>query len=491
MSKQVQAGAGPAPEASDASRDSPPANADLPTEAPRIAVLVHNDAANDSRVLKESASLRGDGARVRIIAVERRLKSRPAGLSTLGPGLELERVREFALERVVGNLRGLLPGGRSAPSSTADGARADEAPTPTADDAAPTRPPSAPAVQATPPLPRRVLADLSERAFRTIELGTFWYRSARAGAAYAPDSVHANDGNTLVPALAIRAAGHLYGRRVGIVYDSHELWRHRNVPPGRLLAPAVDALTEAIGIRRADAVITVSDSIADHLEGEYHLPERPALVRNIPLAGPLPDPATGILRQRAALGAEARVIAYGGRITNGRGIEETIDALAHLPGHVHLVLLGYGEEDYLEQVRSRAAELEVTSRVHLIGAVAPDQVSSALADGDVAVVHVRPICLSYRYALPNKLFESIRAGLPIAAADLPDLRAVVESLGVGEVFSGESPADLAAALLRILEDPEPYRQRARAVAPDLTWEHEAGALLRVHRAVLARVKGKA
>ena len=144
------------------------------------------------------------------------------------------------------------------------------------------------------------------------------------------------------------------------------------------------------------------------------------------------------------------------------------------------MLLGYGEEDYLDQVRARAAELGVAGRVHLVGAVAPAEVSSALADGDVAVVHVRPVCLSYRYALPNKLFESIRAGLPIAAADLPDMRAVVEELGVGEVFSGEEPADLAAALLRILEDPAAYRERARAVAPHLTWEAEAAPLLEAY-----------
>src|SRR5690625_5950874 len=56
------------------------------------------------------------------------------------------------------------------------------------------------------------------------------FRSARAGHDFAPDVVHANDANTLVPALAIRA---LSPTPVGIIYDSHELWRHRNVRPGR------------------------------------------------------------------------------------------------------------------------------------------------------------------------------------------------------------------------------------------------------------------
>src|SRR5699024_7415736 len=100
----------------------------------------------------------------------------------------------------------------------------------------------------------------------------------------------------------------------------------------------------------------------------------------------------------------------------------------HRDEDVHFVLLGYGEAAALEEVTEQAHAHGVAHRVHLIGAVAPDEVSRALADGDVAVVHELPICLSYRYALPNKLFESIRAGLPIAAADLPDMKAVVEEL---------------------------------------------------------------
>ena len=180
---------------------------------------------------------------------------------------------------------------------------------------------------------------------------------------------------------------------------------------------------------------------------------------------------------------------YGGRITTARGIEETIAALPHLDEDVHFVLLGYGEAAALEEVTEQAHAHGVAHRVHLIGAVAPDEVSRALADGDVAVVHVRPICLSYRYALPNKLFESIRAGLPIAAADLPDMKAVVEELGVGEVFRGSSSRDLADALRAILRRPGRYQAATRAAASHLTWEHETDQMLEMYRGVL-RAQGR-
>jgi glycosyltransferase involved in cell wall biosynthesis len=462
-----------------------------PSPAPRVAVLVHNDAANDSRVLKESESLRSAGMRVRIIAVERRLKGHAAGLTVLAEGLDLQRVPEFALERIAPRLTRLTRRG-SPPADPTPAPTPAPAPAPaptsaaSAQTAADTSGPSAPALAARARrLAGAVAGNVGRRVYRTIELGTYWWRATGAARDFAPDVIHANDANTLLPALAVQALSRREGRRVRIVYDSHELWRRRNVGERRLLAPLLEALTEHLAVPHADAVITVSPSIADWLQRTYHLRSAPVLVRNVPVAAAVPERSEGVLRERAGLAAGDRVIAYGGRITTARGIEETIAALPHLPADVHLVLLGYGEEDYLARVRQQARAAGVADRVHLVGAVAPAEVSSALADGDVAVVHVQPVCLSYRFALPNKLFESIRAGLPIAAADLPDMRAVVEELGVGEVFSGSDPVELAAALERILDDPDAYRQRAREAAPELTWEIEAERLLETYRLVLA------
>src|SRR5699024_5616827 len=245
--------------------------------------------------------------------------------------------------------------------------------------------------------------------YRSVRLGAYWMRAAADGIAWAPDVVHANDGNTLYPAMRI---AHHTGAQV--IYDSHELWRHRNAP-GRTIRPVVEGVIERRVIRRAAGVITVSPNIAAWLQRTYRLPRRPTLVRNIPAAGPVPDPANGQLRRRARLPAHARVIAYGGRLTTGRGIEETIDALAHLPAEVH----------------RRAESAGLADRVHLVGAVPSAEVATALADADLAIVYVRPTCLSYTYSLPNKLFEAIHAGLPIAAASLPDTRAVISRFGVG------------------------------------------------------------
>ncbi|OLT38917.1 hypothetical protein BJF86_09830 [Serinicoccus sp. CNJ-927] len=468
--------------------------------APRVALLVYNDAHADSRVIKTAESLRAAGAQVRIFAVAR--AGYPEGPGVVGDAIEVCRAREFALARQAPWLLDLarrvtgrqppepvpeppasLPKAPGTPAPT-DHAPDDHAPdasapatgerhTPAAPGAAPSEPPQ-------PPLPEP-LFDLWLRTWRTASLGLYWWDAARDAVDFDPDVVHANDGNTLAPSWWI-------AQRTGarLVYDAHELWRHRNVRQDRPVAPHVEALIESTVLRQAAGVITVSPSIVAWLQETYDLPETPTLVRNVPrpAVGGAPGREQGRLRALAGLGPEQQVIAYGGRITTSRGIEETLEAMTHLGEQVHLVLLGYGEVGYLAALRRRITDLGLEARVHFVGAVAPPEVSTALADADVSVVYVRPICLSYRYSLPNKLFESIHAGIPVVAADLPDTAELVRELGVGEIFSAQSPADLAATIEQVLADPTPYAAAARAAAHGLTWTAEEERLLGLYARVL-------
>jgi len=433
--------------------------------APRVALLVYNQVSNDNRVLKTAASLRDAGADVLIVGSAR--PGYPAGDDLVGDGLSIHRARDFDLVELlpwlassVRRLRGQDPGGArvgdASPSSV---------PKPTA---AKTRSMGA------------VAGDLWMRLYQVVRLLWFWSGIVRKLRRMRPDVVHANDGNTLMPAMLLKR---LTGCR--IVYDAHELWTQRNVRRDRVLAPLVESVIEWFGVRASAAVITVSPSIVTWMRRRFRLRTAPTLVRNIPhRRAAVPDPDRGRLRELAGLPANARVIGYAGGVTTGRGLEETLEALTELGTDTHLVMLGYGDPSYVTRLFAQARELGVAERVHLVGPVPGPEVPMTLADADVAVVYVRPICLSYRYSLPNKLFESINAGLPIVAADLPDTAAIVKGYGVGEVFGADRPDQLAAAIERVIAHEGRYRDHAVAAADDLDWSHEATKLIDRYAQVL-------
>ena len=295
-----------------------------------------------------------------------------------------------------------------------------------------------------------------------------------------PDVLHAHDSNALVPvALAARALDLPY------VYDAHDLWLGR---PRRERSQVYFALNqlyytvlERLLVRRAAATLTVSRPIADHLARRYDLAEV-ALVPNYP------EPP-GIVRARDIRGlpgadgleADRRIVLYVGGLMAGRGLEQLVDAMAHVEGAV-LVLLGDGV--LAASLRHRALAAGIADRVRVIPPVPSSEVIDVAASADVGVSPIVPSCLNYRYSLPNKLFQYMAAGLAVVASDFPQVRDVVEGAACGLVVDTRRPTAIAEAINRILGDPDEARAMGergrRAVIDRFNWTTSAEALLDVY-----------
>lgn len=88
--------------------------------------------------------------------------------------------------------------------------------------------------------------------------------------------VHCHDLNTLPIGVAIKL---FFNKKVKVVYDAHEYETETVYLKGveRILAKAF----ERISIRKVDAVITVSESIASAYRKLYNI-KKPFLVKNYP-----------------------------------------------------------------------------------------------------------------------------------------------------------------------------------------------------------------
>jgi glycosyltransferase involved in cell wall biosynthesis len=276
-----------------------------------------------------------------------------------------------------------------------------------------------------------------------------------------PALIHANDYNTMWPALIARR---LWGARV--VYDSHELWADRN---GRPEWRAWLVWTERRFVHRADIVITASPGYAAEIATRYDVPV-PIVIRNIP---DVPPPRSADPRDEAV---------YVGGLMPGRGLELTIAALADVPG-LRLRLVGRGSDAYIARLRAYAAAAGVSDRVDFVGPVPADEVVVAAAGAAFGICLIEPICRSYELTLPNKLFEYAMAGVPILASDLPVIAQTVGDAGIGEVADPRSPQAIVDAITR-LRAPErnaAARDAVQRFALSNTWQAERDRLDDVYR----------
>lgn len=279
---------------------------------------------------------------------------------------------------------------------------------------------------------------------------------------FTPDLVIANDWRALPIADAARR-----GCNARIIYDSHEFaseefadsWRWR------LLARRHVVRIEERYIRKADAVVTVSDGIADALAARYGL-ARPTVISNTPAwqetaFRPTGDPIT---------------VLYHGAIVPRRGLEILIESVAHWPEAYRLLIRGPAQGGYDQHLRALAGGLG--ARIAFEPAVPPDQVVPAAAQADIGIFLLSNSTTHARFAMPNKIFEYIQAGLMVISSDLPEIRRVVETAGCGLLLDEDTPRTIAARLAGLDRARIDACKRAALLrARDLNFEAEGGKLL--------------
>ena len=264
-----------------------------------------------------------------------------------------------------------------------------------------------------------------------------------------------------------------------LVYDCHEFESERNGKPA-WLSKAVRRM-ESRHIRKAEEVIVVSPSIKAAYESRYNEQgmRRISLVRNVPNARS--GNAVGHpLRTSLGLKSDDFVAIYQGALTINRGIETLLAMAPRLNGsRIHLVFMGYGmlEPQVMESVHQN-------SNVHFQPAVRYEEVLDYTGDADVGLVSVKPVCLSYLYCLPNKLFESIQAGIPVLVNDLPDCVALIEKFGIGTRVANDTPEGWHAALVEAESKSPAWKVQAiggmREAQAELNWENESHQLTAIY-----------
>jgi len=262
----------------------------------------------------------------------------------------------------------------------------------------------------------------------------------------APDVIHAH--HPFVLPTAVRAAAGLRtaGHQVRLVYDARE--NFKGIPQsewGTKRRHHVLVELEADTIEEFDAVITVSDPIADVLQDRYELAARPSVVLNMPPRTPLRENSSHV-RNVAGVADGVPLLVYSGGVSRARGIDSLIDAMALLPEmHLALVTVPY-PHPRIPDLMDRADQLGVAHRVHVLPPVGQDELISFLAGADVGVHPMLSGSPNHDMAVPNKLFEYLHAGVTLAVSDARTMAAFVRSHHIGTVFRSNDPEDLARAV---------------------------------------------
>lgn len=229
-------------------------------------------------------------------------------------------------------------------------------------------------------------------------------------------------------------------------------------------------------LHAADAVLTVSQAMRRLVVDAYGTaPEKVRCITNGIDTGVFRPMDRAAARTRLGIAADARVIAYVGRMVESKGLRELMDAFQSLAagdGGVQLALVGDGVMH--AELRAMAAAGGLGARIHMPGAMEPVDVAQWLAASDLLTLP------SWSEGYPNVLVEAIACGRPVVASDVGGAAEIVDD-GNGLLVPPRDPVALAAALAAALARDWDAAAMSRAMARG--WDQVALETLAVCRSV--------
>ncbi|PKQ25451.1 MAG: hypothetical protein CVT64_09595 [Actinobacteria bacterium HGW-Actinobacteria-4] len=301
-----------------------------------------------------------------------------------------------------------------------------------------------------------------------------------------PDILHIHDVHLLGAGASAKKALAREHREVPFIYDAHEYIA--GMTKGDPIVEGSYLRMEQHYMRAVDHVITVSDPIAETLRDDYRLSATPTVVLNAPLAAQK-VPSKRQLRTEVGVPRDMCLLVYSGVLGVLRNIDVLVRALPQLPDtHLAIVCVPHSRTAAAQAFAVLADELGVGERLHLVDPVAPDEIIDFLATADIGVHPLVTGIPNHEMALPNKVFDYLHAGLPVAASNVAQLAELLRTHGIGVTFDPADVDSVAKAITAMWSDIDTFRKSVRN--PDLvqmySWESQERHLAALYAALEAR-----
>jgi glycosyltransferase involved in cell wall biosynthesis len=227
-------------------------------------------------------------------------------------------------------------------------------------------------------------------------------------------------------------------------------------------------------IRHAHATIVVSDLIAEWYQRKYRL-ANVHTVKNIPDTREMNLSPAYDLKQKFGIPADQVLYIYNGILAEGRGVEILLKIFSQVGPPSHMVFMGFGPLE--AEIKDQASRHR---NIHYHPAVRHSEIIAYSKTADIGVSLIEDISLSYRYCLPNKVFEYLLGGLPILVSDLPEMGRLVEKYQCGWKVAFDEKA-ISATIARISTgEIRQKREHVLQCQKHFSWSEEEKKLLSIY-----------
>jgi glycosyltransferase involved in cell wall biosynthesis len=268
-----------------------------------------------------------------------------------------------------------------------------------------------------------------------------------------------------------------------VIYEAHTVAAVFAEEHARLYAggsPASASKLERLDARErrvcrgASGIIAITSALLESLQSRHGKIAHAAVV---PDGTRLPEALPGLSEGRADP-SPARVT-YVGQLYPWKGVDVLVEAMRCVENAELVVIGGLPPEADLDRLKDLATRLSLKDRVRFLGFVPPPALEAERAKTDVFVIPLLDSTTARLFTSPLKLFEAMASGRPVVASDLPSIREILEHERNALLVPPGDARALAAAVERLLRDPELSAKLAARAFEDVkaySWDRRAQAI---------------
>ncbi len=279
------------------------------------------------------------------------------------------------------------------------------------------------------------------------------------------DYILANDLETLIPVYFSNIH-----KQLSIIYDSHEIWTERNGCKKTILHKCInfyEANTEKMIVHKIRKTITVSSDIGKYLQKKWKYSKDILILRNIPDNNY--SKHFEVTRKLLNIPKDIKLFVYAGAINESRNIPNLIEAFKEIADkRIGLLLIGQSDielKDFLND----------SSRIYYINQVPENHLHYYLKIADIGIHPLNTNnSLNYKYALPNKIFQFMQAGLALCLFENNAIKEIIDNNKNGVYASMNTLNDIKNNITKILsfDIDDMKKQSIKAYLSTYNWETE-------------------
>lgn len=260
-----------------------------------------------------------------------------------------------------------------------------------------------------------------------------------------------------------------------LIYDSREIYSALGTLSKKSIKQKILESEEKRLVKSVDMIIVSGELDADYLAHHFQNCPPIIIIKNYPPKKPRTN--LQLIRKRFALPEESIILIYQGMLLEGRGLFKSISCLKYIP-NTYLCLMGDGNLN--DDLKTHSAKEMLDDRVIFGGLVPYSELHDWTCSADIGLSLIEPISLSYKFALPNKLFEYSMAGIPSISTDLPAIKPIYDEFNIGKLLPIEhSPEMIANAVMDILADYSKFADECEKASVEYNYESQIDSITKL------------